>query len=133
MAEGRLDVVWRGQCGGWVIETPDGEYTDHQALEASRQYLEFYGHDEHSDPPFEINDVCEHGTLLIEGCATCSEEFMVQQFAMCRFEDGKPVNEVVQFLVSMHGFTDIVPASRIAELVADVYANPDLHYHDTVA
>ena len=125
----RLNVVWRGQCGGWVVEWPNGDFTDGQAVESARKYLDFYGGLEDFNPAYDGDEACEHGVRLDGDCAVCCEEFMVQQFASCRITEGQTEAEVVEFVQGMHGFTEIVPAERVAALVGDVFKNPNQYFY----
>jgi len=106
--DGKVDILWRGQCGGWVLEFPNGQIEDYHAYEASEKYIEFYGG--WDDPPYDLSDgdTCEHGVRLDRECKPCSERFMAQQFAALRLEEGLTADEVITALSAMVGLAEII-------------------------
>ena len=135
MKIGRMDIMWRGQCGGWVLEDPrTGELTDGKALESAKLYREFYGlDDDYAPQPYDGDELCEHGVRIDGDCSACCEEFLIQQFASLRLDEGQDQATVVQFVGEMHGITDVVPATKIEALVADVFINPDAYRMEAIS
>ena len=129
--EDRLEILFRGRCGAWVLEMPDGEIHDLAAVPATQLYWDYYDMDELyiRDPEPEEGTLCIHGLPITESlsskyaCAMCCEEFLTQQLAMCLLRDGKTLEEVTQYI---GGFIDNpIPAPKIVRLVEQVFSTPD--------
>jgi len=117
----KLDILWRGQCGAWVMEMPDTEIIDQKDVEAMMTYANFYGGFDDYDYTIEESETCVHGMELNGQCKLCAEEFMAGQFAFLRMEDGVLKADIIQALDGMHGLAALIDATKI---VNDVFANP---------
>ena len=127
----RMYVRFRGRCGAWVLETPDGDIIDEPAPKAMAVYVEYYNAAEMwaADPEPEEGMTCVHGypiTLNPEDteCQMCCEEFMLLQLAVCFFREGQTLAETIQFANGFieSPFSEEVVADLVGKVFSDVEA-----------
>jgi len=119
--EGRMSVLFRGRCGAWVLEKPDGEIVDLKATDAAREYMDFYGLLDDHIAPYDGDETCVHGTALTENCEECYEEYMLQQLAVTKVHEGESLEDTIKFAL---GFIDSPFEEQfVGAIIADVYKN----------
>lgn len=129
--EDRMGVLFRGRCGAWVLEEPNGDIHDLPATEAAKMYWDYYDMDELyiRDPEPEDGMTCIHGEPILDDygsmftCSMCCEEFLAQQLAVCQFRDGKTTKDVFMYI---NGFIDSpFTPEKIVSLVDHVFTHLD--------